>query len=96
MSNYIKATFGYHNSDYKRTYEIEIEDEYIAEAKQKVLDINASLTAGTAGGFSSFYVSDTGTPLKQIEKLKLYQVTDEILDLGDQSSDESDQSDESE
>lgn len=95
MSNYIKLTTSYHNTDFKRNYELDIEPEAIPTAKQKILDINASLTAGTAGGFSSFFVSDDGEPLKQIEKAKLYVITDEILDLNP-DSDESDESDASE
>ena len=86
MSSTIRATFAYEGTEFTRKYDLDIEDEQIANAKAKALAINASLAAGTAGGLSSFFVSDNGENMKEISALQLITVTETVLDL-DEGSD---------
>ena len=81
-TNTLRMTMGYVNSSQKRVYDFDIKSESIAGAKAKVIAINDSLSGGTAGGFSSFFVDDAGNHLEKIESLKLYRVTEEVIDLG--------------
>lgn len=81
-TNTLRMTLGYVNSNQKRNYDFDISEEYISGAKAKVIAINDSLSGGTAGGFSSFFVDDAGNNLARIENLKLYRVTEEVIDLG--------------
>lgn len=60
MAKTLKLTAGYGDSDFTRTYSFEIADSLVADAKTKIIGINDSLAAGTAGGLSSFFVSDDG------------------------------------
>lgn len=55
--------FGYDGSDFKRTYAIELNDSIAAAdrnnyVRSAVQAINASLSAGTDGGLSDFYIAD--------------------------------------
>lgn len=81
MANTLRATFSYQGTSFTRQYDLDIADEFIADAKQKVLNINSSLEAGTAGGLSSFFVSDNGENFTKISGLKLITRTETPLDL---------------
>lgn len=83
MSSTVRLVMGYKDTSYKRTYELDVEDSLTSDIKQHVLDINSSLVGGTAGGFSSFFVADTGNHLSLIEQAKLINVTEEVIDLGE-------------
>lgn len=78
----LRTTFAYENTNFTRTYDFDIEtEEAKTAAKQKVLNINSSLEAGTAGGLSSFFVSDNGENFTKISELKLITRTETPLDL---------------
>ena len=85
MASTIRATFAYEGTNFTRKYDLDIADDQIASAKAKVLAINASLEAGTAGGMSSFFVSDNGENMKEISALQLFTVTETVLDLNEGS-----------
>lgn len=86
MADTLRATFAYEGTDFKRKYDLDIEQDQIANAKAKTIAFNASLAAGTSGGLSSFFVSDNGENLKEISALQLITVTETVLDL-DEGSD---------
>lgn len=77
----LRATFAYEGTNFTRNYDFEIEDEFKADAKNKVLAINASMEAGTAGGLSTFFVSDNGENFIKISSAKIITVTETQLDL---------------
>ena len=70
MSKTFKATFKYAD-DTTRIYDLEVDDSLAAGVKEKVIAFNASLTGGTAGGLSTFFVSDGGENLLMISEAKL-------------------------
>ncbi len=54
-----KLTFGYSNTDFTRTYKFDgLSAAGVSGVKAAVLAVNASLTAGTDGGLSTFFRSD--------------------------------------
>lgn len=78
----LRTTFAYENTNFTRTYDFDIEtEEAKTTAKQKVIDINSSLEAGTAGGLSSFFVSDNGENFVKISNAKIITIEETILDL---------------
>jgi len=66
MSKTIKTKFKY-TDDSTRIYAFDCEDSLAAGVKSKILAINGSLTGGTAGGLSSFFVSDAGANFSIID-----------------------------
>ena len=61
MANYdINLTFGYANSDSKRTYTFGVDSLDGAALVTGVKAINASLAAGTSDSLNTFFVSDNG------------------------------------
>ena len=61
MPNVLKTTFGYADTDFTRQYNWEVAESIQPETlKAGILAINQSLANGTAGGLSSFFVSDEG------------------------------------
>ena len=80
--NTIRLTFGYEDTEFTRNYELKIDDSLVAGAKQKIKDINNSLLGGTAGGLSSFFVSDSGENFTLITDAQLTSITETKLDLG--------------
>ena len=55
----VKMTFGFSNTDFTRSYKFDVVSASAMSAvKNKILGINASLTAGTDGGLSTFFRSD--------------------------------------
>lgn len=55
----VKMRFKYADSS-TRLYDFDCEDSLAADVKLKIKAVNSSLNAGTAGGLSSFFVSDGG------------------------------------
>lgn len=82
MADTMRVTLAYKNSSQKRTYDLDIEQEFINDAKAKAIAINESLQAGSASSFASFFVDNNGNTLEMIESLKHIKVTEEIIDLG--------------
>lgn len=59
MANSATLTFGYTNTDFTRKYKFEgLTADQCTALKNNVKAINASLAGGTAGGLSSFFISD--------------------------------------
>lgn len=81
MAN-VQLTFSYEDTEFTRLYDFEVADSLQADAKQKILDINASLKAGTDGGLSAFFVSDEGTNFTLISSAKFIVTEEEYIDLG--------------
>ena len=61
----VKTKFKYAD-DSTRIYDFDCDDSLVTGVKDKIIAINASLQAGTAGGLSSFFVSDNGEYFVQI------------------------------
>ncbi len=55
----VKTKFKYAD-DATRIYSFDCVDSLAADVKGKIQAVNASLSGGTAGGLSSFFVSDAG------------------------------------
>ena len=62
MSNSIKLTFGYKNTDFTRSYTISDVESSICAApasiKSAIQAINTSLEGGTSGGLDGFFRAD--------------------------------------
>ena len=56
----VKTKFKYAD-DTTRIYAFDCDDSLASGVKSNIKAINASLQAGTAGGLSSFFVSDSGS-----------------------------------
>lgn len=79
----LQLKFGYHNSDQKRSYTFsDVAESIVPDIKDTIMDINDSLTGGTAGGLSSFFIDDNGNNFAQIEEAQLTVTTETNLDLG--------------
>lgn len=75
--------FGYENSSQKRTYAFsDVTGTVVADAKDKIIAINQSLTAGSDSSLASFFVDDNGNHLKLIEEATYIVTTETPLDLG--------------
>ena len=81
MAKTLKMTFGYGDSDFTRNYSFEIADSLVADAKTKIVGINSSLNAGTAGGLSSFFVSDDGDNFTAITAAQVESTEITYLDI---------------
>ena len=61
MSKTLKTTFGFGaEQEFTRGYNFTVADSLASACKDKIKAINTSLEAGTAGGLSTFFVSDDG------------------------------------
>ena len=59
IKNTATFTFGYNNTDFTRQFKIDgISAAGMSGIKAGVLALNASMAAGTAGGLSTFFLSD--------------------------------------
>ena len=81
MAKTLKMTFGYDDSDFTRNYSFEIDDSLVSAAKDKIIGINTSLAAGTAGGLSSFFISDDGDNFVGITAAQVEETTVTYLDI---------------
>jgi len=61
----VKTRFVYGDST-DRIYAFDCEDSLVSAVSGKIEGINSSLSAGTAGGLSSFFVSDSGASFLKI------------------------------
>ena len=87
MSKTFQATFAYEDTDFTRTYNFEVDDATeAASLKAGVLAVNASLRAGTAGGLSSFFVSNEGDNFTLISDAQLVSTTKTTLAIHQASS----------
>lgn len=76
----VKTKFGYAD-DTSRVYSFDVEDSLSAGVKPKILGINESLAAGTAGGLSSFFVSDSGANFLKITEASIEEEIKTALDI---------------
>lgn len=82
MANKLKLTFGYDESEVTRVYAFDVADSLqAADMKAAILGVNSSLTAGTDGGLSSFFVDDDGNNFTAITDAQLEIVNKTVLDL---------------
>lgn len=83
MADSVQLTFGYQDTEFERTYEIDVaESVSSADIKSKVLAINASLAASTDGGLSNFFTSDEGDNFTRIIVAKRIHKEELYVDLG--------------
>lgn len=81
MAKNLKLTFGYEDTEDTRQYNFDVADSVDATCKNSILAINNSLKAGTAGGLSSFFVSDNGDNFSLITAAQLEETETIVLDL---------------
>ena len=83
MSKTLKMTFGYgENQESTRNYTFTVADSLASACQTKIININDSLEAGTAGGLSSVFVADNGTDgLSLITYAAIEAVETQILDI---------------
>lgn len=79
VNNSVTLTFGYADTDFTRKYTFGgISATALDAIKTNVLAVNASLSAGTAGGLSSFFLSDAGEHFNGIVAAQ-YETTEETI-----------------
>ena len=81
MSTDVTLSFklNYHESEQKRSYSISglsLATLDVDSIRTGAQNINDSLTAGTDGGMSAFYVDDDGNYLTKLTELQLVSVTE--------------------
>ena len=86
MSKTLKMTFGYDESELSRQYSFEVADSLASACKDKIKAINTSLAGGTAGGLSSFFLSDNEENFSAITYAALESSETLVLDIGGASS----------
>lgn len=79
MALTLKLTMGYENTDFTRIYTATVPNSIAPDVKDHIIDINASLEAGTSGGMDAFFISDDGDNLKAIIAAKLINVQEEAI-----------------
>lgn len=63
-----------------RTYTFNgVSDADLPDVKDKIVDINDSLEAGTAQNFANTFVSNNGSPCKMISEGKIIKTTQEVI-----------------
>lgn len=77
----VKLTCGYEDTDFTRVYQFECAESLVADVKDNVLAINASLAASTSGGMHTFFLSDDGHNLKAIVDAKITTLEEYPIDL---------------
>ena len=83
MSNSVSLTFGYKDTDFTRIYKLEnVTNAALSSVKANIQAINASLTGGTAGGLSTFFVSDDGDAFTGIVAAQIDSTTTTNIALG--------------
>ena len=86
MSKTLKMTFGYGESELNRQYAFEVADSLASDCKDKIKAINTSLEGGTAGGLSSFFISDDQFNFTAVTYAALESTVTENLNIGGGSS----------
>ena len=82
MTNKLKMTFGYADTEETRQYAFDVADSIVAsDIKTAVLSVNDSLKNHTDGGLSDFYVSEEGDVFTLITDAQLEVVNKTVLDL---------------
>lgn len=79
----VQLTFAYEDTDFTRTYQLEIADSLQADAKGRIIEINNSLKSGTDDGLSDFFVSDNGERFTLISAAKFIVTTEEYINLAE-------------
>ena len=80
-TNTVKIICAYEETDFTRQYQFDVSDENVADVKDNVLVINASLAASTSGGMHSFFLSDDGHNLKEISYAGIVTLEEYPIDL---------------
>ena len=86
MVNSITLTLGFEDTDFTRQIKLDnLADANIVanDVRTKVKAINASLAGGTAGGLSTFFLSDDGDHFTEIIAAQIDNYEAEYLDLSD-------------
>ena len=86
MSKKLKLTFGYEDTEFTRDYNFEVADSITASCKDIILDINASLKAGTDGGLGEFFISDEADNFVSIVGGQLETTDITVLTIGGDSA----------
>lgn len=82
MAKNLKMTFGYgQEQESTRNYNFSVDDSLAADCKDKILGINASLAAGTAGALSSVFISDDEEFFSKITYAELSSTETQVLDI---------------
>lgn len=97
MSNKLKMTFGYKDTDFTRNFTISnVDDSLTSGIKSKILAVNASLSGGTSGGLDTFFRSDDYDSENSVGKFsgitaaQLESTTTVIIPLADDAEEEGD------
>ena len=93
MSKKLKLVFGYADTDVTRQYDFEVADSITAACKNGIIDINESLQNGTAGGLSTFFLSDEGDNFVTIVSGQLEETDKTVLNLTDDDDEEEEEDD---
>ncbi len=56
-----------------------VDSMYLPDVKDHIIDINASLEAGTANNFKTTFVSNNGSPCKMISKGQIISLEQEVI-----------------
>ena len=84
--NSITLTLGFEDTDFTRQLKFDnLPDTALVvnTLKERILAVNESLSAGTAGGLSTFFLSDDGDNFTGIVAAKTDSVTETVLDITD-------------
>lgn len=84
--NSITLTLGFEDTDFTRQLKFEnLPDTALVvnTLKSRILAVNESLSAGTAGGLSTFFLSDEGDNFIGIVAAKTDSVTETVLNITD-------------
>lgn len=78
----VTLTFGFDDTDFTRKYKFfDVPNAALSGIADKCKAINASLAAGTAGGLSSFFLSDDGDSFNSIIAAQSDQSSINVLNL---------------
>ena len=84
--NSITLTLGFEDTDFTRQLKFDnLPDTALVvnTLKERILAVNESLSAGTAGGLSTFFLSDEGDNFTGIVAAKTDSVTETVLNITD-------------
>ena len=82
MSNSVTMTFGYDDTDFTRKVKLDnLTAGSLSSVKSKILAVNASLAGGTAGGLSTFFISDDGKNFTRITAAQIDSTSTTVINL---------------